>query len=782
MTFALGIDASLRALTAARLGIQTASQNVANVNTPGYSRQRLTLSASQPVFAQGFQIGSGVQVGDIRRIVDEGLLTRLTSQQSLTGHSQARYERLLEIESLFGADGGGLGTNLNGLFSSLGQLQSDPGDRALRGGVVQAAQAFTSGLNLIAGGLGGVGETVYGEVRGLARTVEAKAGQVAALNEEIVRTEVSGAVANDLRDQRELLIRQIAEVVDVRQTERSSGAVDLVVGGRLLVAGGRASSVQVTREAGGQTRIGIGGRDSRAEIEGGRIGALLEFERASGPGYRAELDAFVRDFTLAFDRLHTTGTPADGPFQTLVSQRGARDTNGNGQLGDELLGSLGVPFDVQNGELFVRVVDRNTGGSVRHRVAIDPNTTTLQDLASQLNAIPNLSSSVDASGRLQISATQGYGFDFSPTLESDPDPLDVFGSAHPTVSTAGDGPYDLGGASFPLTFTVDADGLSQVVTLEASDFANSSMATAEELAAAINADVTNARAQAIDGRLVVQGNSTGAAATLTLAEGAGSPLAALGLTAGTFAGQDQGVSVSISGSYSGLQNTDLSFVPRADGEIGVTPGLLIDVYDQNNQLVGSLDVGSGYQGEALNVLDGIQVSFGQGSVSATANDRFSVDAVADPDSSDILVALGMNTFFVGDATAQTVEVNPDIIADPRLLAASRDGGSGGGGNLLAFDVLAQQRRGALGNADFEDFVGDLIADVGFETARARSTFETQQDIAISLEQQRLSISGVDLDEELLDLTAYQQAFEAASRLVAVAQEMTDTLINLGSSR
>ncbi|MBK8979977.1 MAG: flagellar hook-associated protein FlgK [Planctomycetes bacterium] len=775
MTFAMGLGATLRALSAARMGIQTASQNVANANVPGYSRQRLVLSATTPLSIQGLLVGSGVQVADLRRIVDEGLVGRIAAQEALYGSAATRYERLYELEGLFSDDGGGVAERMSELFGALGALQTDPGDRALRGGVVQAGEAFTSGLNLVAQRLADVGGSVFAEVQGLARSLEEKARIVADLNVEIVRLESGGGTANDLRDRRDQAIRELSELCDVRRADHASGSLDLLVGGRLLVAGRRVEPVSVARDAGGAARLTIGANRRVADVEGGRIGALLELQSSTAPQLLQRLDTFTRELILGFDRVHTTGTPGDGPFQSLVAGRTPRDTNGNGLLGDELLESLGLPFDIRGGELWVRIVDRDSGDHAQHRVAIDPTSTTLRELAAQLSALPHLTASVDTAGRLRLQADRGYGFDFAPTLDAVPDPDGLFGGSAPTVATAASGPFDLSSAGFPQTFTVDVDGVPEVVTLTAADFADPSRATAAELAAAIDADLTRARALVADGRLTLRATSAGAAATMTLADGAGAPLARLGLPVGDFDGQAHGVAVRIAGQYDGDGNRHFRFVAAGDGEIGVTAGLQVDVFDETGRRVATLDVGDGYDGGPLPVDEGIEVTFTQGRISRSANDAFALDALADPDTADLLVALGLNTFFLG-STAQDVRVNPDLVASPGRLAAARDGSSG---NLLRLAELERMPSMALGGDDLAAYVAAIVADVGFETSRARSTLETQDALKTALEEQRLSVSGVDIDEEMLDLVAWQQSFEAASRMVAVVQQITDTLMNLG---
>src|SRR5690606_5998682 len=108
MTFGLGLGAGLRALAAARMGIQTAGQNVSNANNPGYSRQRVSLSATAPFTIGRMQIGTGVQVDDITRILDEGLERRIRLQTGLSSAASVDYSRWREIETFLTEPEGGI--------------------------------------------------------------------------------------------------------------------------------------------------------------------------------------------------------------------------------------------------------------------------------------------------------------------------------------------------------------------------------------------------------------------------------------------------------------------------------------------------------------------------------------------------------------------------------------------------------------------------------------------------------------------------------------------------
>ena len=220
-------------------------------------------------------------------------------------------------------------------------------------------------------------------------------------------------------------------------------------------------------------------------------------------------------------------------------------------------------------------------------------------------------------------------------------------------------------------------------------------------------------------------------------------------------------------------------MPESGGTIGVTDDLRVRVLDQSGQLVTTLDVGSGYEpGESLALGNGVRVSFGPGELSSETGQAFALDALADSDTSDILVATGMNAFFLG-STAADMQVNDALLSNPDRVAAGIGAASGDGGNLARLVGLRDLDLDALDSNTIEDFYADLVGDVGFDTAAARGALDAQAQLLGQLEADREAVSGVNIDEEMVDLLKYQQSYEAAARFISVAQEMTDVLINLG---
>ncbi len=786
MSFGFGLGSGLRALTAARLGMQTSGNNIANANTLGYSRQRVLLSASLPyTIAGGHQIGNGVDVSRIDRLFDDGLERRLQLQGSLLGAAELDQSRFAEIEGILSEPDGGLSESLAGLFGSIGQLQTDPADRALRGGVIQAGSALSQGFRLISDRFGELAGSTFDEVRGLVRQVNEGAEAIARLNQQITSAESNGQPANDLRDTRAQFVKELGTLLDTRAIERPSGSVDLLVGGHLLVAGDRASGLAVGRDIDGKTRVTVGTSTNRATISNGRIAALLQQESTGLPGISGRIDDLARNLILEMNRLHSTGMPRSGPFTSLTSFYGAVDGDGDGRGGDELLSQSGFLFDVQEGELAISVTDQATGQMERTRLHIDPRSMTLEDVAAAITNIDHLTASVDPTGRLRIGSDAGYGFDFSPRLDPNPDSAGTFGGAFPSIGSTASGPYDLSGQTFPVTFTVTtgtaASPTTTNISLSSNEFVDPTAVTVDELVAAINSDLGSAgQALAVGGRLVVQSSQGGATAQLTLANsGASTALADLGLSTTTALGRDHAVEVAVEGTYGGSSNERFTFVPASDGAIGQTDDLRVNVFDQQGQLVTTLNVGSGYEpGKPLSLGNGITVSFGAGDLSATDGNVFAVDALADSDTSDLLVALGMNSFFTGSG-AGDIAVNQDLLDNPDRLAAGIGLASGDAGNLTRFMAMRSSNVDDLDTNTLEDFYADLVGDVGFDAAAATTTLKSQQQLMAQLESEREAVSGVNIDEEMVDMVRFQQSYEAAARFLQVAQEMTDTLINLG---
>ena len=232
----------------------------------------------------------------------------------------------------------------------------------------------------------------------------------------------------------------------------------------------------------------------------------------------------------------------------------------------------------------------------------------------------------------------------------------------------------------------------------------------------------------------------------------------------------------IAGIYSGETNRAFSVTALGDGEIGKTPGLTAQVADQNGNIVKEINIGEGYEaGSDIDIGNGVSVQLGAGGINTT--DTFDVVLVADSDSTGALAGLGLNGFFGGwDAT--DISVRPELLENPTSMATSKTGEIGDTSNLAK--VIEVRDLHLLGDQQmtFDDFLAETNAEIGFRVQSSQSVQVSVSEINFQYQSDRDSISGVDINEELLNLTRHQKSYEAAVQVVRTMESMLDDLFQI----
>ncbi|MCC6408096.1 MAG: flagellar hook-associated protein FlgK [Planctomycetes bacterium] len=775
----IGLNIGLQGLLSSQASLDTIGHNITNANTPGYSRQSLEIGTATTVRVRNLLMGNGVQASVVRRTVDQLLNARLVVQQSGVSRLDARLSVLGEAEGLLGnTSESGLGKSMQSFFTALSNLSATPEDPVLRSGAVQSASQLTSQFNQLATNVDVLRDDTIERLQAHVDAVNELAEQISGLNKQISATESSGVTANDLRDRRENMLRELAKLVDAKAIEDSRGAVRVLVGGSMLVSPTTFNQMQLSADSDGTLELEIEGQSGVVTVTSGAIGGLLQVYEDTLPQISAQLDSIAHNWILELNRVHTTGLGGDGPFKALVAANPFEDVDGDGAVDDELLANSGLPFDVVDGELVVNVTNTATGALDKHVVSIDATRATVADLVAELNTIGHLTANIDGQGRLHVFAEPGYGFDFSSRLDTNPDAVGSFGGGQASITSASNGPFALADGD---TLQLTGPAGSFTVTFDAADFAQIGAATSEELAAAINADPTAQAnglvASVVGERLVLQ--TAGSGATESFSIDGGTALASFGWNAATtVTGHDSAVSVTIGGIYSGSNNDAYQFVPNMDGVIGTTAGLKVLVYDQAGQQVAALDVGAGYNpGDELEILNGVTLKLGYGTLSATDNDTFRLDVTADSDTSDILPALGLNVLFTGE-DARSIGVRADLEASPSLLASSISGAPGDGSNLLALMAFDESEISGLSNVSFAASWADIVSSVGLDIDSSRSAYDAEEFLMQSLDARRDQVSGVNVDEELVNMMTSEQAYNAAAQFIRVSADLSDELMRL----
>jgi flagellar hook-associated protein 1 FlgK len=189
--------------------------------------------------------------------------------------------------------------------------------------------------------------------------------------------------------------------------------------------------------------------------------------------------------------------------------------------------------------------------------------------------------------------------------------------------------------------------------------------------------------------------------------------------------------------------------------------------------VATLDVGSTYTaGNTLNVPNGVSLALSGGTI--TTGDTFSLDVISDSDTTNLLAALGINTFFSG-TDASNIAVSTDVSNDVSLIAAS-SGEVGNNTNALRLAALLDDPS-AISNTSFADYLHQIASALGEEANNAYKSEESFTAIETSLQNRKDEVSGVSVDEELVNLIRFQQAYQASAKYISIVNGLMDKLLS-----
>ncbi|MEX2218490.1 MAG: flagellar hook-associated protein FlgK [Phycisphaerales bacterium] len=424
MSLSASLQIGTSALNASQLAIQVAGNNLANAATPGYSRQVAMLLATRANTSGRITVGTGVQVSDIQRKVDEALQGRLWAGISGQAASAQDHAILSQIEDILGELGeNDLSSELSKFWNTWSERSNGAGSNAI---VVQQGARLADFIRRIRTDLSRQSEAID---RQLAVRVERADGlltQIAGLNRQVATAEAGGGTAGSLRDQRDQLVSELSQYLDVATVEQASGAVDILVGSTPVVLGGVSRGLELTRRSvDGQTiaRIGVRQDGQELAIRHGELGSLLANRDSTVQGVIQKLDTLTSQVIFEVNRLHSTGSPSAG-LLTSTGTLGFATPDRSRALNDPANATTSpLPFRAVTGGFTVRV--QGPGGAidtVRIDIDLDGRTsagaagfgedTSLQDIQAALDAVGGLTASITGDGKLKIDAEPGFSFSF----------------------------------------------------------------------------------------------------------------------------------------------------------------------------------------------------------------------------------------------------------------------------------------------------------------------------------------------------------------------------------
>ncbi len=303
------------ALSAQQAVIETAGHNIANVHTEGYSRQRVELAPNHPQQWPFGAVGTGVVIADVRRARDELLDVGVRRELGGEAASATRRDLLSAVEGVLGEPSEtGLASTLDAFWSSWSDLASMPTSQAARAVVVQRGAAAADTLNAFDTRLDELRQQTTLRLDNTLTEINGLARRVADLNGRIVSTEVGGGrQANDLRDQRDLAVDQLARFGDVQALPRADGSVQLLFGTHTLVDGIHAKRYVRTTDPLGRTALAFAHEPGKAlQPAGGATQAMTDFLNHDLRATQDQLDATANALARTVNAVHGQGRDAAG--------------------------------------------------------------------------------------------------------------------------------------------------------------------------------------------------------------------------------------------------------------------------------------------------------------------------------------------------------------------------------------------------------------------------------------------------------------------------------------
>ncbi len=354
------LDLGRGALLAHQKAINITGHNIANVNTPGYSRQRVNLATNSGLLSSPGQMGAGVRASDIQRIYDQFLGSQINKESYNLGKWEAQKSSLERVEIIFDETTGfGLNQAMGDFFNAWQDLANNPEGHTQRRVLVSKSEIMTETFNKISSDLNQMQNDLDGSIEGAVIEINTISGEISDLNAKIGDIEKSGQNANDLRDKRDLHLRELSLMIDISAFESNDGQITVSVGnGNPLVQPPYAFSLSTVTNASGHEDVVWVNRDGATaditnDISGGKLKGWLEVRDVVIEDYKTRLDNLASSMIIEVNNLHGLGFDlngiAGGTFFTGTSASDiAVDTNIVNDVNLIAASGAGAPGDNSN--------------------------------------------------------------------------------------------------------------------------------------------------------------------------------------------------------------------------------------------------------------------------------------------------------------------------------------------------------------------------------------------------------------------------------------------------
>lgn len=814
-----GLEMGRRAMDYFRRGMETAGHNIANADVEGYSRQRVEASTTEPYTVPGMsrpeiplQIGTGVKVDAIVRLRDAFLDAQYSEEASLQGYWEALEQAIDNIELFVNEPAGeGLSSALNAFWSALEELQKRPENSAAREGVIQSAQSLTVFLSQLAQNYDQYRVSLNNDLKLSVEEANSLIDQIAALNGTIAEIQAVGGNPNDLLDRRDLLVDKLSLLLDVSvasATDQEDGDFKIDLHGKTLVQGTQSRHLVLVSMAGNEGYYDVQVEDNLFDQVSDPSVLLATVEQRA-----AEAVHSVRVNRLATETAWKVGSTSGlsnvtspdqalnlrGSFGLQVSSGGViKNSISFADSGGKV---LGTPGSGEPTEYSFRLA----AGGFESVITVEWNGTTW-DISDNLNSSHTLDAGSDLElGDLEDFINTYYSSDLDASVDSSR--LVLESVDHNLISITdikGGLASKMGLADNGKAVTIDVvegDTLQTIANKINSAYAATSgspNAPEEWLNASVKESIYGSYYLELESHVVGEayrinvlgdeGGSFYAAQNLGLVDSDGKT--------GVIEAAEDALFLFDGREYLSSSNAfkDARRITPDDGYAAstseeVSPGVRLTLQSTGDTSITVLHHVKG--GKILGLLE--------------ARDDVILSHLDSFDELAYRLALEFNAIHraghgMGDnaeltgisffkplsslaGAAEGLSLNGALVEDSSLIAAaSGDGtghsvGSGDGSNALRMAQLKQSKILKGRSASFNEFYESFIAALGAQGQRTRTMADNQRALMNQIDAQRQSVMGVNIDEEMMDIIKFQQAFNAIARYVTTIDEMLDVIVN-----
>ncbi|MBN1103158.1 MAG: flagellar hook-associated protein FlgK [Deltaproteobacteria bacterium] len=322
----LVLDVAKEALLAQRYAIDIVSHNIANVNTPGYTRQTATLLAKEASPLGGVMLGRGVSIDEVIQNTDAFIEARLRDRKTELMAMSEKEVYMSAFEGIFSeSSGSSLSTQLSDFWNAWQDLSNNPSGTSERNILYERGALLTESFQGLYEDMNQILNELENVIKTGVDTVNNLLSNIADLNQQIIQIEVAGN-ANDLRDQRNLALSQLAEYMDIKSYENEDGNLTVTTGrGYVLVSRGDAyplkvNGTEIQWEGSGSSVVTI-----TDTVTGGKLGGWLDIRDEIIPEYKADMDALAAAVIWETNKVHSQGVGLEamssvtGTYQTTTT-------------------------------------------------------------------------------------------------------------------------------------------------------------------------------------------------------------------------------------------------------------------------------------------------------------------------------------------------------------------------------------------------------------------------------------------------------------------------------